>query len=42
MLILSILVILSERSESKDPGTNSAEFRFKMRRFFDSAALRSE
>lgn len=42
MLILSIFVILSERSESKDSGTNSAEFCIKMHRFFDSAALRSE
>ena len=35
-------VILSEQSESKDPGSDCAANRDRMRRFLDFAALRSE
>ncbi len=35
-------VILSERSESKDLGTNKLLSSYKVRRFLDSASLHSE
>ena len=36
-MITKAAVILSERSEPKDPGTNSTAEVYHMRRFFDSA-----